>query len=183
MQRRDYRRVFVEPRDSYHCIVDVGGLNDTTTTLLMHHSVKAAEGCEIDDHTHTIRQNKITRYDVVGARRLNPAMSHVEQADKIKSWLANSPASVVLNIMDIGEPASRSFRALRPNHFNMPKADAAEFLHSLILAKLNDHTLRIADDLALRIGDLNCERVGDARACAIGIWAASQVSTSEPLRI
>jgi hypothetical protein len=118
---------------------------------------------------------------------LSPQLSHVEQAERIAGWLATletkSPVRVVLNTIEIGQPAAASFRVLRPRHFAMAKADAAEHLHSLLLAKLNNHSLRFADDLALRLGDLDCEHAGDARACAIGIWASTQGSSSEPLRL
>jgi hypothetical protein len=175
-----FMRYYVDARRIPYVVVDPGSLTDATAAVLVDYSVRGAGDFNYYHNTKTMHQKRIVRYDVVGARRLDASLSHVEQAAQIQAWLTEEKVTrwlgedkprFVLNTTMIGAPAARSFQALRPRWFQ--DGERKVDLSSLLLGKLNAGELHIADGISIAPDDM--ERVSDARAVAIAIWAAGGI--------
>src|SRR5262245_15060355 len=110
----DHSRHYVEPRRGVYVVIDPGNLTDATCAAIIDHTVRGAGAFDINHSTRTIRQKRVTRFDVIGVRRLDTDLSHIEQAAKVAEWL-NEPKvqqrlgedrpRIILNIASIGRPA------------------------------------------------------------------------------
>lgn len=92
--------------------------------------------------------------------------------------LDGAGAAVLHQHQHLGRRASQTFRGvLRPMRYFDGASFKPEMLNSLLVRALNSGEVKIADGLPLNMATLDCERAGDARAVAIAVWAASQVTT------
>src|SRR5262245_10562033 len=136
IDRSQYRIIDSDPFEGHYLTIDPSNLTDSTIVLLLRYSKTYGNNFNYDDEARTKTIQMRTRYDVIGCRHLSPSLSHSEQAAQIQNWLADLDKQIytTLNIADIGEPAARAFRALRPDHFQLNERCKSEHLRSLILA-------------------------------------------------
>jgi hypothetical protein len=174
-ERLDYETVGIDSLFNAHYLtIDIGQPTDSTVALLVHRADTYGNNFIYDHARKTKRPIIHTRYNVLGCRHLDPALSYAEQAGVIAQWVADTPklADVklltTLNVTDIGGPAARAFGQFKPHHFRALPG-TPELLRSLLVSALNTDPvqIRIADGVQCRAEDLDMERCGDARAVGI----------------